>query len=205
MGHLGLAALLAAATLPAAGQEAGAVTGRIEGRAFALHEVVGTAGQVLALELASGHPQADVNLFPPGAGPEEGEALFMGAVEGRAFAGVLPETGRCVAQVFLMRAAARRGEAADYTLTSRLGEVVPDLADGLAGGPDVWTVTEDATLRAGPDEGFEALAALPAGTRLGDEGCAMWEGSRRCVVATLGETPREGWVDGAVLVEAPPE
>lgn len=94
-----------------------------------------------------------------------------------------------------MPAAARRGEAADHAPEARLGATVPDRADGLAGGPDVWIAAEGAALRSRPDATFEAIASPPPGDAAA--------GARRCMVATPGQEPREGWVDGAALGEAP--
>jgi hypothetical protein len=58
--------------------------------------------------------------------PGEDSALFVGSAEGRKFEGALPKAGEYTVRVYQMRSAARRGAAANYSITFR------PLAGGVA-------------------------------------------------------------------------
>ena len=53
------------------------------------------------------------NILAPG---KNDEAMFIGSTSGNRFQGILPANGDYKIRVYLMRSAARRGEAADYRL-----------------------------------------------------------------------------------------
>jgi hypothetical protein len=52
--------------------------------------------------------------------PDAGEALFVGSASGGEFTGALPASGDYTIRVYLMRNAARRNEAGNYTLTVQI-------------------------------------------------------------------------------------
>jgi hypothetical protein len=71
------------------------------------------AGQTLRLTLESPNGAANVNVWAPGSDT----AMVIGSVTGPDFAGPVPTTGRYTVDRHLMRSAARRNEAAPFTLT----------------------------------------------------------------------------------------
>jgi hypothetical protein len=214
---LGAAALAAAAPAQEAqrielapGATEATVEGAVSGYAAASYLVAAGAGQEMAVTLASPNPQVYFNIYRPGDVPGESSALHVGARQGLAFRAKLSEAGDYLVQVFLMRAAARRGEAGAYALTVAVaGEAAaaPDLADGLAGGPDFWQVTGLAAggtldLRAEPGTRSAVLGTVPADTRLRNRGCRVEGTQRWCQVESTGEPVLTGWVAGRYLREA---
>lgn len=100
------------------------------------------AGQTMVVTLATDHTVNYFNVIPPDA---ENEADFVGSTEGRRFQGMLDLDGDWRIRVYLMRAAARRGEAADYTLTVEItGEPDPAMArEANDFGPRRWDARGD--------------------------------------------------------------
>ncbi len=128
------------------------------------------AGQTMTVTFRARNPSANFNVNAPGSDT----ALFVGSVSGSDFTGTLPADGIYVVQVYLVRAAARRNESADYTIDFSIGSgsgrapqpgapqvaAMPplpktDFADGFAGGPDFWQVAglvpgDTLNIRSGP-------------------------------------------------------
>jgi hypothetical protein len=89
------------------------ITGRIKGHDSVDHVVRVANGRALSVDLAASHGQAYFNVLPPGS---TGEAIFIGSTSGDHFSAEGLAAGDYRIRVYLMRAAARRGEAARYTL-----------------------------------------------------------------------------------------
>jgi len=89
------------------------IAGRLQGDQTIDYLVGASAGQTLAVALKKTNPQTYFNVLPPGS---EDVAMHVGQ-DGGAYTGVLPDDGNYVVRVYLMRAAARRNEKSDYTLT----------------------------------------------------------------------------------------
>lgn len=89
------------------------IEGRIKGRGYVDHTLRASAGQTLSLQLNSSHRAIYFNLLPPGSSDA---AMAIGEFSGNRFDGLLPDDGIYTVRVFLIRAAARRNEAASYTL-----------------------------------------------------------------------------------------
>lgn len=143
-----LAALLALATSVSAdeivrerlsfrpGTVSTAVTDSIRG--YEVHDyVIGArAGQMMTVSFDSANEAASFNVTADGSD----SAIFIGEIGGTEFSEVLPSGGDWVVRVGMMRAAARRGEVADYRLRvtvtggATTARPEPDFADGLAGG-----------------------------------------------------------------------
>lgn len=106
----------------AAGRSAAVLKGRIVGREIVDYLVKARAGQTLKLDFRSGNGAAYFNLLPPASET----ALFVGSTSGHHYEGVIRADGTYRVRVYLMRSAARRHEAARYTLKLALsGEPVP--------------------------------------------------------------------------------
>lgn len=72
-----------------------------------------TAGQKMSVQLDSRNSSLYFNVVAPGADA----ALYNSSMGGNGTSITIPSTGNYVIQIYLMRNAARRGEAADYMLT----------------------------------------------------------------------------------------
>ena len=116
---LGLSLTLPAAaqqTVPvsfARGKSSASLTGSLKGDQDRNYTVDARAGQTLTVTLKSTKGAAEMNVWAPG----NDTALTVGAPDPYKFTTTLPTSGRYRVQVYQMRAAARRGETANYTLT----------------------------------------------------------------------------------------
>jgi hypothetical protein len=189
-----------------AGSDGTTLTGAITGDE-AVHYLLGaSAGQRMTVEMTTTNASAYFNITVPGAT----EALHIGSAAGNSFDGILPAGGNYAVQVYLMRNAARRGETAEFNITFRItgagadGEVQPDFADGLMGGPDFWAVTglsvgDNLNLRAGPSAGDRVIGRLAEGENVRNLGCRMTGKQRWCQVKS---PVGVGWVSGRYLRES---
>jgi len=92
------------------------LSGHVEGRE-AVHYVLGLrAGQMLRVVLASDSHAVAFNVFEPGHLPGRDGALYVGELNGPQMEVRTLHNGNYLIQVFLNRAAARRGERASYHL-----------------------------------------------------------------------------------------
>ncbi|MCZ0963118.1 SH3 domain-containing protein [Paracoccus benzoatiresistens] len=197
----------------AAGTTGTRIKANVAGRETVLYTLAAEAGQRMQISLSSGNTATYFNVYEPGRGLGD-EALAGGNLTGpympdiNRFDGVLPTSGTYTISVYLYRNAARRGEAAEYTLDISIegdrAEVVKgDFADGLQGGPDYWRVRagQGLKLRADPSTGAAVLMTLPDGIEVRNLGCRTAEARRWCRVATLADPGVEGWAAGDFLVE----
>lgn len=97
----------------AKGASSTTVKGTIKGDQFRDYQVNALAGQALSVMLANPDGRAFFNVLPPGS---TGEALFVGSTSGSSFRGPVTANGITTVRVYQMRATARRGETAAYTL-----------------------------------------------------------------------------------------
>ena len=193
------------------GAQGTTLKGRLEGREGVDYILGARAGQRMSVRLQSDNPQLYFNLLPPGGE----EALFVGSSSGDRFAGELPRSGSYRIRVYLMRAAARRGESGRYRLDIEIaGAPRPssagagaDFADGDAGGPDFWQVSglrpgDTLNLRRGPSSGERVVDELDEGDVVRNLGCKLVAGQRWCRVARPDDTRTQGWVAGRYLRES---
>lgn len=107
----------------AAGTSGATIKGAIKGR-DTMHYILGaSAGQNMRVKLSTKSTSTYFNVFAPGKMPGNDEALFIGDIGGDTFEGVLPASGDYLIQVYLYRAAARRGEQANFTLDVEIAAV----------------------------------------------------------------------------------
>lgn len=97
----------------APGHSSAVLKGRIEGYHYVDYEVRAGAGQTLKASMKASKGANYFNLIAPGSGDV---AMHIGQVGGNRFEGMLPVEGVYTLRVYLMRSAARRNEASDYTL-----------------------------------------------------------------------------------------
>jgi len=95
------------------GTRSATIEGSIKGGQTIDYTLRARAGQTMSVMLATKHGTNYFNVLPPGSNDE---ALFVGSSGGNEWTGVLPADGEYKVRVYLMRSAARRNEAANYTL-----------------------------------------------------------------------------------------
>lgn len=187
---------------PAAAAAGTVIAGEIRGDESAEYVLAAEAGQTISVDLLSSNAAANFNVLPAGSQ----EALFVGSTSGAVADLPAPQTGDYVVQVYLMRSAGRRDEAARYSLG--IGLAGPDFADGLAGGPDWWQVAglsagSALNVRSGPATRYPVVGKAQNGETLQNRGCRMTGPERWCSVRASG-SGQQGWVAGRFLVEAAP-
>jgi hypothetical protein len=113
----------------AKGTSSQTLKGSIKGDQDHSYLVDARAGQTMTVTLASTKGSAEMNVWAPG----NDTAISLGADDPYNVTVVLPTSGRYKVQVYQMRASARRGETANYTLTV-----------GVHGGATAATPSHDA-------------------------------------------------------------
>jgi len=98
----------------AKGKSSTVIRDRIVGRQFIDYQVPAGAGQRMTVSLKGSKGANYFNLLPPDS-PDA--AMAIGELLDNRFDGVLPDDGVYTVRVFLMRSAARRNEASDFTLS----------------------------------------------------------------------------------------
>ncbi len=185
------------------------IKGSVNGDEIIDYRFDAQAGQTLKAGLKTTNGANNFNVLREG----NDAAIFIGNVDGASFEGMLQETGAYLIRVYLMRSAARRAEKADFTLTAELlsapGQIasIPNFADGLTGGPDVWEVASSASvndrmLRNEPRTDARGIINLAAGVKLKNRGCRMNGGIKWCEVEEEAGAKLRGWITGAALIEA---
>lgn len=189
----------------APGRDNAVLSGSITGYDTATYLLDVRAGQRLIVAMSASNGQNYFNVTGPG-----GTSLFVGSVSGDNYSGNVRRTGTYRIDVYLMRAAARRGESSRF----RLSVTIPaggagdddndgDFADGDAGGPDEWVVAgvppgDRLNVRLLPSAGSLVVARLRNGTVVTNRGCQRRNGSRWCRIKAPGV---KGWVNGRFLRE----
>lgn len=108
------------------GQPSLELNGRVQGERFIDYRLPAGAGQQLKASLKTASSSLYFNLLPPGS---DGAAMHIGELAGAGLDRVLPDDGSYVLRVFLVRAVARRGSSADFTLSVSLnGQALKPLA-----------------------------------------------------------------------------
>ena len=95
------------------GTTSATLKGSIKGDQDHSYLIDARAGQTMTVTLTATKGSAEMNVFAPG----NDTAISLGAIDPYNVTAVLPTSGRYKVQVYQMRASARRGETANYTLT----------------------------------------------------------------------------------------
>ncbi|MBB5691888.1 hypothetical protein FHS88_004049 [Roseomonas alkaliterrae] len=136
------------------GASGATLSGHVAGRE-AVHYLLGlSAGQMLRVVLHSGSDAVGFNVFEPGHVPGRDGALYIGEQGGTQMEVRTAHSGDYLIQVFLNRAAARRGERANYRI-----EV--SATGGAAAAP---SRPHDATV---PGTNFHATGHIPCARHAG--------------------------------------
>ena len=204
----------------AAGATSASFKGSVKGDGGVQYRLKAKAGQTMSVSLRARNASANFNVLAPGSDT----AMFIGQVSGNDFSGALPMDGTYVVDVYLVRAAARRNEGADFTINFRIdagrgGSAAPggsnamppvpqpDFADSYGGGPDFWAVTglpagDTLGLRSEPSAQAQVIRQLGEGAVVRNLGCRPIDGARWCRVQLTGDANATGWVNGRHLREA---
>ncbi len=138
------------------------LTGKVTGRDDVLYKLNARDGQFLTVQMLPGKKPADFNIFIPGRGPGD-EALYVSAGGGDKYLGQLYKTGDHSILVFQNRAAARRGETADYKLLVRVSDKQPVEEEKPATGPVPQNVIDDCLKKlregVGNETGMKVISA----------------------------------------------
>jgi hypothetical protein len=94
------------------GESSATIKGTIKGDDTVDYVLGAQKGQSMVVTLATTNRSAYFNVLPPGSE----EAIFIGSTSGEKYEGTLPASGDYTVRLYLMRSAARRGEAASYTI-----------------------------------------------------------------------------------------
>jgi hypothetical protein len=98
----------------AKGTSSATVKGSLKGDKTIDYKVRAKAGQSMSVTLKTSNAANYFNVLPP---DSKDVAIFIGSTGGSEWSGPLPADGEYTIRVYLMRSAARRNEAASYTLT----------------------------------------------------------------------------------------
>lgn len=160
----------------AKGKSSATLTGSITGDQDRTYTVDARAGQTMTVTLKSTKGSTEMNVFAPG----NETAISLGATDPYKFTTVLPATGRYRVQVFQMRASARRGETANYTLTigitgtAAAAKPAPVKLDDLQGARAAGALDEMER------RGFRNVDGFQSGAN--GSGTVWWNGaSRQCM------------------------
>jgi hypothetical protein len=96
-----------------AGTTSATIKGSIKGDDYVNYALEASAGQVMSILFSPSNPRCYFNVLPPGSD----EAIHIGSSVGNEFGGTLGASGEYRAQVYLIRAAARRNETCNYSIT----------------------------------------------------------------------------------------
>jgi hypothetical protein len=88
------------------------IQGQIQGYETVDYILRANAGQSMSVILKTDNTQNYFNVIAPG----EDTAIFVGSTSGNSFQGTLPKDGEYIIRVYIMRAAARREETANFTM-----------------------------------------------------------------------------------------
>jgi hypothetical protein len=143
------------------GASSATLKGSIKGDQDHSYFVDARAGQKMTVTLTSTKGSAEMNVWAPG----KDTALSLGAEDPYNVTVVLPTTGRYKVQVYQMRASARRGETANYTLTI-----------GVTGGATAAAPSHDAMV---PGTKYHATAEISCVTTPGGKPGACKAGVTR--------------------------
>jgi hypothetical protein len=159
------------------GKTGATLKGHLKGDETIDYMLRANAGQVLAVKFKPSNPSAYFNVMAPGAD----SAIFIGSTSGNEFSAALEAGGEYTIRVYLMRNAARRGEAVNYTLevgvTGKATQpaasaapaatsVAPNAAAASGAGPAKWDASGSVKCSAGSDTfdqmcGFRVVRDLP--------------------------------------------
>jgi hypothetical protein len=104
------------------GSNGATINGHIHGRETVEYRLGVRQGQMMRVHLGSRHDGVYFNVFEPGKRPGRDAAFYVGATGGNQVEFRTAHSGDYMVQVYLVPAAARRGESANYTIEFTVGD-----------------------------------------------------------------------------------
>lgn len=195
-----------------AGWTGAAIDGEIAGREFDLYQLNAAAGDTLTVRLHSPNTAAHFNVYAPGRGPGDealaNSGMIVGAVRAiNEFSGTLQETGTYEVVVYLIRAAARDGETAAYSIELDLLQPTDQTdPDAAARFYQVRTRTAGGHLNVHSDPSTDAprLGRFSNGAALRDIGGCSENGGREWCEVMAYEGGLAGWAAREFLAPVSP-
>lgn len=173
----------------AAGSSGITLQGKIKGSETVDYQLSARGGQSMTVTLAAGNPSAYFNVLPPGSNDV---GIFTGSIDGDAFEGTLPADGDYKVRVYLMRSAARRNEASDYTLQIAIkGAGRKSHADAAPFDKTLSLQGIGFHITAKPKDGATVVRIVPSGLA-NDNSPVQQTVSGRVVDAELGDLNTDG-------------
>jgi hypothetical protein len=182
----------------AKGASSATMKGTIKGDQYRDYTVNARAGQTMTVTLSNPDGRAFFNVLPPGS---TGEAVFVGSTSGNSFRGPVPGNGATTVRVYQMRATARRGEVANYSLTIGIGG---GSSSAAAAGPAAYKdlVGTDAihAFDVMTSRGFTSVDTFESGRD--GLGAVWWNGRTRQCIQVISVNNR---VDSAIDIQTHPK
>jgi hypothetical protein len=193
----------------APGASQAVINGVVAGRQTTDYIVGARRGQTMSIRFQPSNSGAFFSLIAP-----DGQSLFVGQSEGNPgrFTARLGQSGDYAIRVYLVRAAARRGEVSRFRLTVSIagGAAVqlpedPGVADD--GGPDFYIVAgltpgDRLNMRAAPSAIAPIITSYRNGKILRNLGCQRLGAQRWCRVENPDRRGERGFVNGRFLRES---
>jgi hypothetical protein len=154
------------------GKSGATLKGQIKGREIVDYTLSARTGQSLVVIFTPTNKSAYFNVLPPGSEA----AIFIGSTLGNRFEGDLPSDGTYTVRVYLMSSAARRNEAASYTLEVGIsgGTKTPTAAAApRAAGPAKWDASGDVQCSLG-SASFNKQCGFRVVRNLGRQSADIW-------------------------------
>ncbi|RJG38275.1 DNA breaking-rejoining protein [Motilimonas pumila] len=101
------------------GQHPHPISGEVKGYDMVFYQFDAKKGQTLVVDFKTDNLSSYFNLYQPDSYPDNG-AFFIGSSQGNHMAQTLEKSGQYTLQVYLMRNAARRNEAAKFSFEIQL-------------------------------------------------------------------------------------
>ena len=180
-----------------AGKQQVVLSSRLKGDQDIDYKVEAAAGQSLTVTLTSRNPQVYFNILPPGS---QDVATFVGSSEGNRFSGTLPTAGAWTIRVYLMRAAARRGEGAPVRLVVRLADAPAAASPSQTSAPLMVRDGRSVAMRAAPSPRARIVMELAGGYQLVGGTCKPGAAAGWCQVWRPAEPGTRGFIRARDLV-----
>lgn len=199
----------------AAGTSGATIRDSITGYEVVRYLLGAQAGQLMNVTLNTANTSTYFNILQPS--QPQGPAMAQGELQPQInrFEGPLPESGDYVIEVFMYRAAARRGDVADFTLdvsissggSASSGSATGGATANVQGNPEFWLVNVQTSLNVHgtPSTSSPTFFQLPNGSIVRNLGCEAHEGRTWCMVPTgPNDGSSIGWVAAEFLVPGTP-
>ena len=166
------------------------------------------SGQRLGVVLRASNPSTYFNILEPG---ERDVAIYNSSSARNSYSDVLRRDGEYRIRVYLIRAAARRGERTEYTLSVDMTGAGTDRPPSSGRPPQQETYWEvyvangpHLNIRERPSYSARVATRLNNGTVVRSRTCETYDGRRWCEIARADNGALLGWADARFLRHSGP-